>query len=86
MEASRSAAFSVDSEKWIVQMKWINLEELEMPWGLAPNMHQDAPTYLVSQLRNWKLIKPVQVTLQNKYDIQVSCGRFCSRAFLTFSF
>lgn len=40
MEAIRAAVLSADSEGWIVQVKWVGLDEAEMTWELIQHIHE----------------------------------------------
>lgn len=44
MDAARAVYLSVDSEQWIVQVKWVCLDEAEIAWESLQHIYENART------------------------------------------
>ena len=62
---------AADCEKYLVQVKWVRLDETEITWEPMSTIFADAPKYLLAQLRKLRLTKKARDYLKKKYGIKV---------------
>ena len=70
MEIIEAEDLTADSDEYVVKVKWVGLEE-ETTWEPAFTIYDDAPKYVVAQLRKLRLTKQVRNDLQKKHDMRV---------------
>lgn len=71
-EANRAVAIGADNDThWVVQAQCSGLQSETILELVVNVFHQDAPAYLVSQLRKLKLTKPIRSLLQQQYGMKI---------------
>ena len=77
MERIEAVYLTVGSDKCVVKVKWVGLEE-ETIWEPVSTIYDDAPKYLVGQLRKIRLTKKVRDDIKKKPDMDVRRLKGCS--------
>ena len=77
MERIEAVFFTGGSDKCVVKVKWVGLEE-EKTWEPVSTNYDDAPKYLVGQLRKIRLTKKVRDDIKKKPDMNVRRLNGCS--------
>ena len=71
IEKVEALGLAADGEEYVVNVKWIGLDEEETTWEPVFTIYADAPKYVLAQLRKLRLTKEVRDHLKKTYGMKV---------------
>ena len=71
IEKVEALDLAADGEEYVVNVKWIGLDEEETTWEPMFTIYADAPKYVLAQLRKLRLTTEVRDHLKKTYVMKV---------------